>query len=425
MAGRFGVLLLHGLTGVPSEMRPVEKYLQKMGFETEAPTLAGHGGSQEALLNVRWHEWIESAEQALERLAQRCSQIVVIGLSMGASIAGVLAARNASVRALIMLSPTLQYDSPDLDRKLHFRLLKSQFVRDFLHELLERLPLLGHKIYWTEMPPYGLKDERLQRQITKAIEAAKRGEETKFGLFRTYWISLQQMNYVTAEFKRVAANIKCPALVISSLEDTLVGIGNATDTYAMLGTADKSLVMLTGCDHVLTLDLKRNYVCRLVGEFMEAISGLPTADAAEEPSEISLEVHSRLNPVGNEWPSLLPGTASLKDYFEYLQAGGFHERQCLTVLVRQGNDSVLMLPMLADPASRTMHLGISQKDWGTNSGALSQRSAHSARACWELAERVVRTLAKSLKCQRTEFINNSGSGSAAKSASCGCHQPSL
>src|SRR5215471_19930645 len=42
MSKSVGVLLIHGLTGMPSEMRPVEKYFVSRGFEVEVPLLAGH-----------------------------------------------------------------------------------------------------------------------------------------------------------------------------------------------------------------------------------------------------------------------------------------------------------------------------------------------------------------------------------------------
>ena len=45
-----------------------------------------------------------------------------------------------------MLSPTLQYDSPELDAKLHLRIYKSKFVRDFLRSLDRAAFVLGFSL---------------------------------------------------------------------------------------------------------------------------------------------------------------------------------------------------------------------------------------------------------------------------------------
>lgn len=47
VAARTGVLLVHGLTGTPAEMRLLAKGLNKQGFTVYAVQLAGHCGSME------------------------------------------------------------------------------------------------------------------------------------------------------------------------------------------------------------------------------------------------------------------------------------------------------------------------------------------------------------------------------------------
>jgi carboxylesterase len=385
-------------------MRPVEKALQKLGYDTEAPTLAGHGASNDAMLNASWKEWIESGQQAFDRLSSRVDQVVVCGLSMGGSISCILAGRSQKVAGLIMLSPTLQYDSPELDVKPHLRIFKIKMLRDFLHVLVALFPIIGKKVYWTETPPYGLKDERLQRQITKAIEAAKRGEETKFGLFRTYWISMWQMNYITDHMKKSAPAVKCPTLIVSSLEDTLVSINNATDTYSMLGTHDKSLTMLTGCDHVLTLDLKRNYVSSLVCEFMEALTGVSSQPVANTDMELSIEIHNRLNPLSNgDWTQLVPGAPDLGSLVERLQKENTHEHQCHTLVVRHKNVPALMVPMIIDRTSGTSRFAFPADKWG----ASPERPIDQLllQQTWLQVERVREAMTKSFAIRRTDFFS--------------------
>src|SRR5437879_13696406 len=91
---RPGVLLLHGLTGMPSEMRPVARHLTSLGYAVETPLLPGHGGSHRDLLRTTWREWLNGAREALRRIAGQTEPVVVAGLSMAALLAVLLAAEG-------------------------------------------------------------------------------------------------------------------------------------------------------------------------------------------------------------------------------------------------------------------------------------------------------------------------------------------
>ena len=257
---KVGVLLLHGLTGVPAEMRPLAKHLEKLGCEVSVPLMAGHGGGHKELLATTWSDWVEGARQTLNDLLSRNSHVFVGGLSMGSSIACILAADDPRVSGFISLSTTLRFDGETVP------------LTEVLLPLVDVLPILGRKCYWTESPPYGLKDERLQRIITRSVERAKNGETSDFGLFRTYAGSVRQMSHLVHEVRRKAQFVTCPAVIIHSLEDTMTSIDNASELYSRLQSKDKVIQYLTDCDHVLTLDLKKERVAQMVGDFITRIA---------------------------------------------------------------------------------------------------------------------------------------------------------
>ena len=271
-----GVLLLHGLTGEPSEMKPVAQTLRQQGFRVEVPVLAGHGGSHQELLQTSWMDWLQSAREALLQLQEECEQVFIGGLSMSTLLAVNLAA-ELPVDGLILCSPTYGI--------LH----KNMHPLQILLPLGCKVPFLHDKCYWTERPPYGLKDERLQKLITRSINAAKRGQTAKYGLFRTYVGSIEQVNRLVKQTKRVAAQASCPVLLIHSLEDTIAPIENATALYADLGSSDKQLKFIRGCDHVMTVDLQKQYVAQCFVDFVSRVAhkmpeGLP---AWQEKQEIA------------------------------------------------------------------------------------------------------------------------------------------
>jgi carboxylesterase len=272
-AEKVGVLLLHGLTGMPDEMRPVMRQMKRLGYQVEVPVLPGHGGTHKELLAKNWQEWLEAARQgALKLREQGCDQIYSAGLSMGAILSALLSLEE-NLSGIIMLSPTLHYDMHG-NALMHSRTFQ-RMIRPFI--LLEPL---GHNLFWTEEAPYGLRDPRLQRQITKAIEAAASGESNEFGLFRTYWGSLAQLWMMIDVFMKKAHKIKTPALIIASFEDTIVSVNNPAEAYNILGSEDKAMHWLTGCDHVLTLDLCKDQVAQYTGQFITRLANLPKAATA-------------------------------------------------------------------------------------------------------------------------------------------------
>src|SRR4051812_37684120 len=83
---RGAVLLLHGFTGSPWEVRPLGESLAARGYHAFAPRLPGHGTSPEAMLYVTHLDWEREAERALHAL-QRFERVFVAGLSMGSLLA--------------------------------------------------------------------------------------------------------------------------------------------------------------------------------------------------------------------------------------------------------------------------------------------------------------------------------------------------
>lgn len=403
--------MFHGLTGKPSEMRPLHKYLMRCGIEVDSPLLAGHGGMHKELIETRWTDWLESARQDLHRMLERCDDVVVCGLSMGGTIASILATEEPRVKGLILLSPTFTYDGSS-HTPPYMRTLKTKIVHRILTWLVDHVPKFGHYTYFTERAPYGLKDQRLQRQITKAIEAAQRGENTEFGLFRTYFESLVQMFKLTDRMEAKAGEINVPTLMISSLEDTLISLFNATQCYKTLTIRNKHLVLLSNCDHVLTLDLQRNYVSRLVGEFMEATTGVKCgAPLNSSKSGFSLEMHNVLSPVSNEkFAELVPEQRHIMDLVSILRDKNIHEPDCHAMLMLNNNEPIGVLPtFIANAASvegaqsntRVLCIGISESAWGCEltGGFDVQRRA------WHECQRIIEGMLEAYNIDQVAFVD--------------------
>lgn len=82
-----GVLLIHGFAGARYEVSPLYDYLKERGYPVAMPLLAGHEGTKADLAKSTYHQWIASADEAYCALRKECSEVAVIGFSMGGLIA--------------------------------------------------------------------------------------------------------------------------------------------------------------------------------------------------------------------------------------------------------------------------------------------------------------------------------------------------
>lgn len=98
-----GCLMIHGFTGGPDELAPLEDHLkQHTDWQIEVPVLPGHGKHLD-LHDVSHRKWIETAETTLKRLQQQHDTIYLIGFSMGGMIASYLAA-SYKIDKLVLLA---------------------------------------------------------------------------------------------------------------------------------------------------------------------------------------------------------------------------------------------------------------------------------------------------------------------------------
>lgn len=101
------VLLVHGFSATPWEMRPLATALDARGFACLAVRLPGHGTTPEDLATRRWEEWLDAAMHGYDLLAARFPRIYGTGLSTGTLLLLALA-RQRRPAGLVLLSPYLR-----------------------------------------------------------------------------------------------------------------------------------------------------------------------------------------------------------------------------------------------------------------------------------------------------------------------------
>jgi carboxylesterase len=84
-----GVLLIHGFTGTPAELRYMGRTLAAKGVGAHCPLLKGHGTRVADLGRTGWRDWLGTVERKVEALREIYSpeNFYIAGLSMGALLA--------------------------------------------------------------------------------------------------------------------------------------------------------------------------------------------------------------------------------------------------------------------------------------------------------------------------------------------------
>jgi len=260
-----GVLLIHGLTGTPVEMKFVGKGLARLGYTVSGVQLAGHCGTVEDLLATRWQDWYASVVQAHAELAAQVDRVFVAGLSMGALLGLHLAAcQPEAVAGLALYAPTLWYDGWNVPwvRRLQFLLplmiRLGQGARQFL-----------------ESDPYGIKDERLRARVVANMQA---GNSAAAGLAGLPWGGLLELRrlvrVVIGELPRIAT----PILILHPAQDDVASPRNAEFIARHLaGPVEK--VFLHDCYHMITVDRERDRVVALSAQHFRQLQHAELAQA--------------------------------------------------------------------------------------------------------------------------------------------------
>lgn len=263
--GPQGVLLIHGLTGTPAEMRLFGKGLNHAGFTVHGMQLAGHCGNEADLLATNWHDWYASVEHAAQQLRGRVDHLFVAGLSMGALLALMLAVERPQwVDGVGVLGATFRYDgwsTPPIGR-LAFTL-----------PWLKRLGLCRGRSF-IERPPYGLRDERVRAHVSTAMHD---GDSTVAGLLGNPWSSLADLYTLSAYVRRRLARVRAPCLVAHATEDDVASVRNARLVAANV-SGPVEMLLLENSFHMVTLDRERHLLIARAATFFSRIAASPAHD---------------------------------------------------------------------------------------------------------------------------------------------------
>jgi carboxylesterase len=263
LAGNNGktVILVHGLTGSPQEMRFQAKFLHKKGYTVICPRLANHGAPLEILQRTTWQEFYGTLRATFLKARTQHTYVFAAGLSMGALLVLLLADEfGGEVSAISCLSPTLFYDG-----------WNTPWYKCFLP--LVYLTPLKQFFYFKEEPPYGIKNEEVQQLVHRHYADATLHDDahaSRYG-YPYFPVSLfHQLDLLVKYLYGKLQNIQTPVQLIQARYDDMTSIKNSQFIYERVKSKEKELVLLDNSYHVITADQEREIVAQKLDDFFES-----------------------------------------------------------------------------------------------------------------------------------------------------------
>ena len=207
-----GVLLVHGITGSPVEMKYIAKHLHRAGYTVYAPLLAGHGADMRTLRQSRWEDWYQSLAASLEWFKSEVDKIYMAGVCVGGLLGLRLAHEDKSIRAATIYSPLLVYDGWNAPR---------HYLYGHISVPIAMMLGVSQFISLKERPPFGIKCERIRRLLTSTPDGL-RGTLPAFPVD-----TLHQNHRLFREVTRLLPDIRTPTLLVHARDDDLASPNNA------------------------------------------------------------------------------------------------------------------------------------------------------------------------------------------------------
>jgi len=232
------VLLLHGWTSTPYELRRLARYLNESGYTVFGPLLKGHGTVYTDLENVNYADWLKDASTAYKKLREDHNQVFVGGTSMGASLALCLAKERKDIDGLILMAAPykIRYEK--------------------LVELTARFLSLFKK-YHNKFYPFTFGS---RRTITRVISYQRYPISSVLELMKLINFSRKNLN-----------KIEQPCIIMQSSSDHIIAKKSLKKIYDGINSRKKAKKYIKRSYHTFVSDIKSEHVFEEILKFIKSI----------------------------------------------------------------------------------------------------------------------------------------------------------
>ena len=238
---KVGVLLIHGFTASPAEMRPLGDFLCEKGLYAYGVRLKGHGTSPCDLDFRSGDQWYRSVLRGWDVLQHSCEKIFVAGFSMGGCLALKLAMEKGNeIAGVISIATSLRIRN----KNIIFANLINQ-----INKLVGSLPYVD------------------------GIKRFKKGnsENPEINYLNIPISAIQEFKKLMDQTEKCLDEVYQPILIIQGADDPTVDPISAELIAEGISSQDKKLLMVDSDRHVIVLD-KGSLVHQEIFNFITALT---------------------------------------------------------------------------------------------------------------------------------------------------------
>jgi carboxylesterase len=229
------VLLIHGWTAVPYELRRLGKYLNENGYTASGLMLPGHGTVPKDLEEIKWEDWLWAVREEYLRLKENHQKVYVVGTSMGSNLALLLAGEFSEIPALVLMATPWK--------------IKFEKAVEFLTRLNMRWAKYKKKFY---PPTFGSR-----KTITRLIA------------YQTYPIvNVLEVLKLVRESREILPRVKQPVFLLQSMSDHVVAKKSLERIFSQIGSSVKKKKYIKRAYHTFISDIKNEGVFEEILDFL-------------------------------------------------------------------------------------------------------------------------------------------------------------
>ncbi|XJZ28705.1 alpha/beta hydrolase [Bacillota bacterium Lsc_1132] len=226
---QIGILISHGFVGTPQSVKYLGEQLASQGYTVYGVRLIGHGTHFKDLENCHYQDWIQDLEKGFRFLQQYCSEIFVIGQSMGGTLTLNLCASFPEVKGAILINAAIK-----------------------------TIPVME-----------GYRNKQKPRFIEEVEPDIKAQDVYEITYLKTPLHAIKQLLSLMDHTVEKLFSVKCPILAFQSIEDHVVPPENTDYIMTNVQSRDKKVIPLFHSFHVASMDNEKEFIAEQCCQFIE------------------------------------------------------------------------------------------------------------------------------------------------------------
>ena len=237
-----GVVLSHGFSSAPEEVRLLGEFLQSQGCTVYCIRLPGHGTSPQNLTCVEWQDWYRAYLRGYVAIKNCCHKVIFGGFSTGGTLALLAAAAKEN-----RLAGVFSINAP-----IDLKCIKAgrSVAANFINDLLKKFEVENEKTLYVDSTP----------------------ENPQINYDRIYIKGLIELRELMTECWEKLSTIKLPSLIVQAKDDPTVDWKSSKKIASKICFEDKTLKILDADRHVIVRGEGCEQLFGLIGDFTRRVA---------------------------------------------------------------------------------------------------------------------------------------------------------